>query len=327
MKRQTPTLDVLDRLELYTEQACDSATGRALTWLHECQNHDGSWGRSTKIRPVFTALVLLAFMSHGDTYASERYPGLKKAYRYLTEILSSRKEPAGLPGMPFHAVAGTACFEAYGFTKAPALKAAGEHALTMLLDSKELPTFWDVMALKSAMLAGLENPEITAKARDVVKSFDRENECARSTAGLISMILQNKEKLAKTDLEFLARQPQFDWENPSDEWQMNEWYKHTVACFLAGGETWNIWNKSFAVGLVNAQGWKRHWEHPGRRTAVHKVFGQDDQQVYTTSMAVLMLNIYYRHLSFYRFGFFAPSDLKEAECPYGEETGDIDIQL
>ena len=61
----------------------ERAVIKALRWLKDNQNTDGSWGDNTGI----SGLALLAFLGHGETPDSERYGEcVKKAIDYLVGV-------------------------------------------------------------------------------------------------------------------------------------------------------------------------------------------------------------------------------------------------
>jgi len=64
--------------------AGEIAVMRALRWLKEHQNADGSWARSQQ--PAMTGLGLLAFLAHGETPSSVEFgETVEKAIRWLVD--------------------------------------------------------------------------------------------------------------------------------------------------------------------------------------------------------------------------------------------------
>ena len=104
---------------------------KALEWLKEHQETDGSWDlikRSNLNKETgnaaMTGLGLLTFLAHGETPTSERYgETVEKAIRYL---VSSQQADGGFtrlrsgPDVYAHAIATYAVSEAYGLTQIPA---------------------------------------------------------------------------------------------------------------------------------------------------------------------------------------------------------------
>lgn len=65
--------------------ACEDAVVRALDWLKEQQNEDGSWGEN--YRTHLTALALLGYLGHCETTESADYgETVSKAIVYLIEL-------------------------------------------------------------------------------------------------------------------------------------------------------------------------------------------------------------------------------------------------
>ena len=164
-------------------QYTEAAVLRALEWLKNRQNPDGSWkGRLDPDTVGYTGLAILTFLAHGETTASEKYGAtVEKGIRYLM----SRQEENGAFFKKFdgsgpvyaQAIATYALSEAYGLTRIPALKPVMDKAVKVLLDGQQAKGGWDysyakgarrdtsvtgwhVQALKAAYIAGAETPGI-----------------------------------------------------------------------------------------------------------------------------------------------------------------------
>jgi squalene cyclase len=164
----------------------EAAVLRALEWLKNNQNPDGSWGTSSPDKEGYAGLAILTFLAHGETTSSEKYgQTVEKAIRYL---VARQNEKGGFVATPFtgapkvyaHAIATYAISEAYGMTRIPSLKPVMERAVQVLLDGQKHYNHggwqmyaydgsdgykqWDVslaafciQALKAAYIAGGEN--------------------------------------------------------------------------------------------------------------------------------------------------------------------------
>ncbi len=100
------------------------AVTKALKWLRDHQNDDGSWGENASYKPAFTGFALLAFLAHGETPSSQEFgacvlKGIKKLVEYGD---SANPVGAGASGYG-HMIYTYALCEAYALTKIPMLEA------------------------------------------------------------------------------------------------------------------------------------------------------------------------------------------------------------
>ena len=78
------------------------------------------------------------------------------------------------------------------------------------------------------------------------------------------------------------------------EWPLYAWYYITQARFHQGGKTWMIWNRQFAPMLCSVQNPDGSW--CAAPQSIEARFGP----VYCTTLAALMLEVYYRFLPTYQ---------------------------
>ncbi|AKJ63365.1 prenyltransferase/squalene oxidase repeat-containing protein [Kiritimatiella glycovorans] len=139
----------------------ERALTRALDWLRDRQNADGSWGpvsgakTRTQERCRLTGLVLMTYLAHGETGSSREYGhAVRDAMMYLLEA----QDGSGhfCPVVPFsspghaddlgvygHAIATYALCEAYGLTRAPVLRDPLRKALTVIVEGQQRGGGWD----------------------------------------------------------------------------------------------------------------------------------------------------------------------------------------
>lgn len=167
----------------------EQAVVRALEWLRENQNEDGSWSAEIggeggqRMRVGVTGLSLLAFLAHGETLASERYGHtVRRAIRFLVDNQSDEghfidtddgnvRYKTGTYG---NAIATYAIAEAYALTRLPTLRPAMEKGVESILEGQNprglwfysyedtdvvntSVSVWQMQALKAAELAGARN--------------------------------------------------------------------------------------------------------------------------------------------------------------------------
>jgi hypothetical protein len=82
-------------------------------------------------------------------------------------------------------------------------------------------------------------------------------------------------------------------------------YYSVLAMFQMGGEYWSQWNKMFREPLVKLQETKRILDEKGRFVRgswdpANEQWGRQGGRVYSTAMAILCLEVYYRFLPVYK---------------------------
>ena len=104
----------------------DLAIMKALRWLKEHQNSDGSWGADESRKPAFTGLAILTFLAHGETPSSAEFGNcVLKGIKKLIEYSENANPVQGCAGNGYgHAIVTYALSESYGMTKIPILETA-----------------------------------------------------------------------------------------------------------------------------------------------------------------------------------------------------------
>jgi len=148
--------DALDKYAGGMGEHTERAVRRALDWLRDHQDEDGSWG--PEYRAAMTGLALLAFLAHGDTTSSPEYGmAIRRGLQYLLSrqsggwfIGGGRHHGGG--GWPRlreqvrvyeHVIATYAIAEAYGLTQIPFLRFALEDATQIIIDGQHELGSWD----------------------------------------------------------------------------------------------------------------------------------------------------------------------------------------
>lgn len=315
-------------------QATEAAVIRALEWLKRNQAADGSWGPN---KTAMTGLGLLTFLAHGETTASEQYgQTVEKAIRFLVsqQDADGRFCKIDQPGSYAHAIATYAISEAYGLTRIPTLKPVMEKAVAVILAGQQPKGGWDynynkaarrdssvaawqIQALKAAYIAGAENAglkqALDKAVEDIKSAFDPEtgrfyytdnkSHKTDNITGLCVLALQllghAQSKEARAGLQALTG-ANCDWDKP-EPWPLYGWYYITQAKFHQGGQTWSGWNAKFARVYVKNQNEDGSWTSPGANLKS----GESGQEVnlgpvYSTTLAALTLQVYYRFLPTYK---------------------------
>lgn len=155
---------------------------KALRWLRDHQNPDGSWGDGVaEYFPSLSGLALLTFLAHGETPQSPEFGAcVLKAIKKLVEWVD--RGNGLVAGNYSHGIVMYALSEAYALTKIPMLEATMNKGMTRLIAGQnELGGFnygyrrqlcgaqqrcdlsvggWNYQALKAAFSAGCAVPGI-----------------------------------------------------------------------------------------------------------------------------------------------------------------------
>jgi hypothetical protein len=180
-------------------EACELAVVKALRWLKERQNADGSWGRNFKVS--MTGLALLAYLGHCETPKSGEFGRtVTRAMEYLINVgLKGRGRLAGVGGHAWvyeQAIATYALCEALTFVKElkiefPGLQDVCRQAVSRILSGQHPSGFWDysynrgggrrgdlsiagwhLQALKAAQHAGFDSAELRKVANQAMKMVE-----------------------------------------------------------------------------------------------------------------------------------------------------------
>jgi hypothetical protein len=171
---------------------------------------------------------------------------------------------------------------------------------------------WNVMALKSGQMAGLKvNPASLKKADAFLESMATENgakywytdnekaskklKIGSSTAGLLTRMYLGMKKThpaLQAGVQFVAAQ----------EKSMNEVYfayKATQIMHHVQGPAWDAWNVKMQATLLPAQATNGHERGSWEEGLNYGWWNEHGGRLYITSLATMMLEVYYRHMSIY----------------------------
>lgn len=189
------------------DDATKKATAKALEWLKERQNTDGSFSDGAYAHnTAITAYAMLAFMSQGHLPNQGQYgPEVSKAARFLLAAQRLKKDGDKYVGdgylvgarggnMYCHAMATLALGELYGQTHDDSLKVPLEKATELIVKCQSPNGGWryepqptgsdisvtimQVMALRAAKNSGMHVPDETLK-----KAVAYINSCYRPATG------------------------------------------------------------------------------------------------------------------------------------------------
>jgi hypothetical protein len=276
-----------------------------------------------------TGLALLAFLGRGQTHRKGKYQRCVKDGLYY--LMSRLKEtPHGgnlneLDGRMYdHGIASIALAEAFALTRDEELEEAAQQAIDFIVFAQHkagggwryspgMPgdttvTGWQMMALKSGQMAYLRVPGDTIQR--AIKFLDRvqfekgaryryqkqdkaPQPWVTTTVGLLCRMYTGWDKdhpALRHGVELLSNK------GPSTD---NMYYNYygTQVMHHWGGNKWENWNYVMREHLIETQERDGHesgsWYFDGGH-------GSQGGRLYNTALAVMTLEVYYRHLPIYR---------------------------
>lgn len=331
-------------------QHTERAVRSALAWLAAAQSEDGRWdasrhgaGREQAVLGQnrhsaganadtgVTGLALLAFLGSGHTHGHGPYA--TQVARGLDYLRRSQTGDGALYGDAqlfartyCHSMATFAVCEAYALTRdqrvAPVARAATTYSLNIQNpstggwryrpgdagDTSQLG--WQLMALKSAQLAGVDIPTATWTGierflRRVRRGADGGLAAYRpagpasrtmTAEALFCWQLLSSPTGVQVDLTAVDEAVRSIATLPPSTQHMNlyYWYYATLALHQAQNQTptarkaWDQWNRALVQSLLATQQSDGSWGHA-------TIWGGYGGRVYTTALATLCLEVYYRY--------------------------------
>jgi hypothetical protein len=332
-------------------KASERAVAAALNWFARHQNPDGSWGLSgfnlrcqgepcsgsgnAKSDSAATAMALLPFLAAGQTHHTKG-PYRNTIRGGLDWLIKHQKQNGDLQNgsnMYTHGLAAITLCEAYALTKDSRLRLSAEAAIRFI-ESAQIPATggwhyqpfpqtktlgdtsvvgWQVMAIKSAQMAGLEVSEEAVKGTHrwldkVAKgdkkglfgyNFERPATPSMSSVGLLCTqylgASRDDPRIQEGIAYLMQRLPDI---NARDTYY---WYYGTQVLHNVPGREWDTWNRQMRRVLIDSQvkegcaagSWDPHEPTPDPWRA-------QGGRIMVTSLACLTLEVYYRYLPLYK---------------------------
>ncbi|MBX3411903.1 MAG: hypothetical protein KF708_04235 [Pirellulales bacterium] len=326
----------------------EAAVQAALDWFKQNQSAEGAWdptqhggGRETRTlghdrqnagagaETGVTGLALLAFLGAGHTHKTGDYTEtVRRGLDYLRRMQATNGSFAGkaktYAAMYCHGMALLAIAEAYGMTGDPELADSMRRGVQFTLaaqhpsnggwryrpgdlgDTSQLG--WQLMALKSAELAGLPMPDLTRERmyrfiRGV--TFGEHGGLASYRPGEQASRTMTAEVLVCR--QFLGAAPEYRAGDEAASYiaqelpghgQMNlyYWYYATLGLYQHQGAQWQRWNEAMQTTLLRTQRIEGDLAGSWDPTDVWGGYGG---RPYTTALGALCLEVYYRYLPLY----------------------------
>ena len=326
------------------------AVAAALNWFYRHRNPNGSWSLSrfashcsgnpctgpgaADSDSAATALAVLPFLGAGETHKSKGpyQETVKQALFFLTRRQVGNGDLSGGTGhqMYAHALATLALCEAYGMTKDQKIGDAAQRAVMFIEAAQNKssggwryvpgdPTGgdtsvlgWQIMALRSAQLAGLavdtltmENAKrwLAACSKGYQHGMYSYQPYKDATPAITAIGMLAWQYLGmRADDPAMAESKQYLLQHLPENGTRNTyyWYYGTQAMHNLLGPGWDTWNRQMRRALVRTQcregcaagSWDPEipsldaWSEQGGR-------------IMTTAFSTLSLEVYYRYLPLY----------------------------
>lgn len=317
----------------------EAAVQLALAWLVAQQESAGHWsaarhgaGRGSTQQGQdrgdtgadadtgITALAILALLGSGNTHLQGEH---RAAVQHGLEFLLAQQRSDGcLAGNAklfastyCHGMATLALAEALAVSRDQRLKPAVERAVAYTIaaqhsgggwryqpgDVGDMSQFgWQIMALKSAELAGVKVHDLTKQraARFLLgvssgrygglasyRAKERPSRTMTAEALLCRYLLEDSPRRETCDEAVALVSQELPTAGPANVYY---WYYGTLAMRFAGGEPWQRWNQALQQELLESQRSDGSWD-PDR------VWGGYGGKVYQTALSALCLEAYYRY--------------------------------
>ncbi|MDZ7619323.1 MAG: prenyltransferase/squalene oxidase repeat-containing protein [Patescibacteria group bacterium] len=312
----------------------EEAVERGLRWLMTQQRNDGSFSfrqlRNGCGNPgtegsttAATAMCILPYLGAGYTHVDGPYQEVvRRGTYYLLQNARQTEHGADLQNgtMYGQGLATIALCEAYAMTRDPAFRGLAEQAIRFIVFAQNQQvggwrytpgqpgdttvTGWQLMALKSGQMAGLQVPSPTLvmvhRFLDRVQSeygakygyLDPQPRDTTTAIGLLCRMYTGWPR----EYEPLQRGVAYlDSLGPSKDNMYFNYYA-TQVIHHYGAEPWQRWNpvmRDYLVATQSAQGAEAgSWHFPDRH-------GDAGGRLYNTAMAIMTLEVYYRYMPLY----------------------------
>jgi beta-lactamase regulating signal transducer with metallopeptidase domain len=329
--------------------SAERAVATALNWLYRHQTPQGNWSIDYRRQckgeacagaglarsdTAATAMALLPFLAAGSTPKSKG-PYRQTVAKAIDWLIKQQKPDGDLSGgceqpLYAHGLATIALCEAYGMTHDEQLGAAARLGVGYIEraqneatggwgpspgDAGDTSTFgWQIMALKSAQLAGLPvKASVLDRAQRWLRSVAKgeklglyanqpggEATPAMTAAGMFARQLMGA---GPKDLALLVAKGCLLANLPDSKPTRNSsyWYCGTLALHAFSDADWVAWNHKLRQVLVETQvrqgcaagSWDPDQPAPDAGN-------QGGGRLVTTSLSVLSLEVYYRYLPLFR---------------------------
>ncbi|MCE9562626.1 MAG: protein kinase [Planctomycetes bacterium] len=307
----------------------EAAVAAGLKWLATQQNNDGSWAiEGTPLDPTGdriggTTLALLPFLGAGHTHKQGMYT---KTVGKGIDYLLSKQKADGAFGEHWAYRQGLAIIvlcEAYAMTGDQRLKLPTQRTIDLIVAGQHrgggwmykpkdpgdtCVTGWNLMALRSAEIAGLKVPKESLRLVGVFLDgvsrpdggYGYENG-EKFNLGCTAVGLHCREHLGWSPKNTeMAKGMRILTQNPPPNGGMSVYYYYhaTQALRHFGGDEWHAWNVKVQDMLLQRQVTDENAEKGlvGSWSPAGDEFAKQGGRLMVTSLSLLTLEVYYRHV-------------------------------
>lgn len=286
-------------------------------------------GAGSRADSGITALAVLAFLANGHSHLEGPYKNsIRNALEYLVDQQSNDGDLAGdarlFARMYCHSMALLAISEAYAMTGDRRMAVPVQRGVNFSVraqnktdggwryqpgDAGDMSQFgWQVLALHSAEISGID---ISRNTKQKMVSFldaccisphkgvaaYRPKQGPNTTMTAEALVCRSILGQRLSRLTVAEAHDRISNELPSPQnVNMYYWYYGTLAMYVSGGPQWQRWNQRMKETLLELQTRSGDDEGSWAPTGMWAGYGG---RVYSTAMAALTLEVYYRYLPVY----------------------------
>lgn len=319
-------------------EGSERAVQAALKWIQRHQNPDGSWsfqhlggrcecGDPGSLDMAYngaTAMALLPYLGAGNTHREGQYQREVQAGLYY--LLSHQKPDGSFAeaggNLYSHGLSAIVLSEAYAMTQDKALARPAQAALDYIAFAQDpvgggwrygvkqpgdtSVVGWQLMALKSGRMAYLHvDQQVFAGASRFLDSVQTDSGAAygysdpgdRPSTSAIGLLCRMYLGWERDEAALLRGIERLGKSGPSDVDMYYNYYATQVMRHIEG-PAWEKWNEAMRESLIKSQAKNGHEEGSWYMGNNHS--SQSGGRLYCTSMATMILEVYYRHLPLYR---------------------------
>lgn len=319
--------------------ASERAVQRGLAWLAIHQRADGGWhfdhrdgscaGQCShhgthNSTTAATGLALLAFLGAGQTHQDGEHQELvRRGLKYLQSrvVKSSRGADLQEGTMYAQGIATLALCEAYALSHDSELRPTAQRAIDYIVSVQHplggwryfpgqpgdtTVLGWQLLALQSGRLAGLQVPEQTlVRAHEFLDRVQGEQGATygyqtsgdQRTPSAVGLLCRMYHGWQRTDARLQLGMERLAARGPDDQDLYFNYYA-TQALHHFDGPQWEAWNNRLRDRLIATQASEGHEAGSWYTADYHTTSGG---RLCDTALAIMILEVYYRHLPLYGF--------------------------
>jgi len=319
----------------------EEAVEKALEWLAKAQSPDGRWdvdgfqlagqtggkGNRGDGDVAVTGLATLAFLGAGYNHTTGKH---KETVGKAVNWLIAGQKPNGdlrQGGQMYgQGMATAALCEAYSLTRDGRALDAATKAINFILkaqnalggwrygpgsvDADTSVVGWQVLAMKTAEIAGIEIPKQHYKGTQrwlnqvrkgksgglySYQAVSAANTTMTAEGWFCQLFISDGEKTRGMDESVKYLMGNLPRTNAKS---LYYWYYATLALHMSGAKEFEKWNVALRDTLTKTQ--RRDGAAAGTWDTSGYSYGASGGRVYTTAMAALCLEVYYRYLPLYK---------------------------